>query len=74
MRESLLSRYLITSTERVNLVSRHLRGEVKRSTVENLTGQEKPDKESLNVDLLLALLKDLETEIQILKQELESRR
>jgi hypothetical protein len=69
MRESLLSRYLITASERVNLVTRHLRGEVNRPSIENPTGQDKPDKESLNVDLLIALLKGLESETQILKQE-----
>lgn len=75
MRESLLSRYLITATERINLVTRHLRGEVNSNEAENSSvGKELPNKNSLNTELLTILLKGIEAEISVLKHELETRK
>lgn len=71
MRESLLARYLITAIERTNLVTRHLRGEVNTSKIENPTGQEKPDKESLTLEVLIPLLGALESEVEVLSTEIE---
>lgn len=76
MRTSLLSRYLITATERINLVTRHLRGEVNNNEVKNSSVGEIPipNKNSLNTELLTILLKGIEAEISVLKQELEIRK
>lgn len=75
MRTSLLSRYLITATERINLVTRHLRGEVNSNVAENSSvGNELPNKNSLNTELLTILLRGIEAEISVLKQELETRK
>lgn len=73
MRISLLVSYLVTSIERVNLVTRHLRGEIIYQDKENPTVQVfEPDKESLNTGLLIALVNGLETRILELKKELET--
>lgn len=71
MRESLLARYLITAIERTNLVTRHLRGEVNTSKIENPTVQVKPDKESLPLDVLIPLQRALESEVEVLSTEIE---
>lgn len=70
---SLLARYLITSIERVNLVNRHLRGDIIYPDKENPTGQvNNPDKESLNTEMLINLLKGLKSEILELEKTLET--
>lgn len=75
MRMSLLVRYLVTSIERVNLVTRHLRGDIIYQDKENPTGQVfEPAKESLNALMLTSLLNGLELEMLELKKVLETQK
>jgi hypothetical protein len=73
MRISLLARYLITSIERVNLVTRHLRGDIIYPRSGSPTVQdENPDKEKPDTEMISQLIKGLESEILELKKTLES--